>query len=238
MIRRPPRSTLFPYTTLFRSRRGVEADEARAREVRPLRSSQEAGEQTWATGGGAGGAKEEDQGEHGRAKGNMVEQHTCRTLRPSRESVSQGLERVREAAKQRKKERFTALLHHVTIDLLKDAYSWLKRGAAPGVDGRTWQSYKQNLDEPIPLQGKWLRQVVRGYFAYDAVPTNGKPMSTFRHYVTDLWRRALQRRSQRDRSTWARIAQLAAEFLPPVRILHPWPSERFAVKYPRWEPGA
>ena len=78
----------------------------------------------------------------------------------------------------------------------------------------------------------------KSYFAYHAVPTNGKSMSTFRHYVMDLWRRALQRRSQRDRSTWARIAQLAAEFLPPVRILHPWPSERFAVKYPRWEPGA
>jgi hypothetical protein len=77
-------------------------------------------------------------------EGNTGEQHTCRT--PSRESVFQGLERVREAAKQRKKERFIALLHHVTIDLLKDAYSWLKREAAPGVDGRTWQSYKQNLE--------------------------------------------------------------------------------------------
>jgi RNA-directed DNA polymerase len=54
-------------------------------------------------------------------EGNTREQRTYRT--PSRESVSQGLERVREAAKQRKKERFTALLHHVTIDLLKDAYS-------------------------------------------------------------------------------------------------------------------
>ncbi len=77
-------------------------------------------------------------------EGNAGEQHTCRT--PSRESVSQGLERVREAAKQRKKERFTALLHHLTIDLLRAAYSWLKREAAPGVDGRTWQSYKQNLE--------------------------------------------------------------------------------------------
>jgi RNA-directed DNA polymerase len=77
-------------------------------------------------------------------KGNTGEQHTCRT--PSRESVSQGLERVREAAKQRKKERFTALLHHVTVDLLKEAYFWLKREAAPGVDGRTWQNYKQNLE--------------------------------------------------------------------------------------------
>src|SRR4030088_2939094 len=77
-------------------------------------------------------------------EGNTGEQHTYRT--PSRESVSQGLERVREAAKARKKERFTGLSGHVTIDLLKDAYSWLKREAPPGVDGRTWQSYKQNLE--------------------------------------------------------------------------------------------
>src|SRR6266446_756674 len=95
------------------------------------------------------------------------------------------------------------------------------------------EELQRRMHEPIPLQGKWLRQVVRGYCAYHAVPTNSKSMSTFRHYVTDLWRRTLQRRSQRDRSTWARIAQLAAEFLPPVRILHTWPSERFAVKYPR-----
>jgi RNA-directed DNA polymerase len=60
--------------------------------------------------------------------------------------VSLGLERVRAAAKQDKKERFTALLHHVTIDLLTDAFFWLKREAAPGVDGRTWQGYKQNLE--------------------------------------------------------------------------------------------
>jgi RNA-directed DNA polymerase len=78
------------------------------------------------------------------------------------------------------------------------------------------EELQRRMHEPIPLQGKWLRQVVRGYFAYHAVPTYSKSMSTFRHYVTDLWRRALQRRSQRDRSTWARIAQLAAEFLPPA----------------------
>jgi group II intron reverse transcriptase/maturase len=100
------------------------------------------------------------------------------------------------------------------------------------------EELQRRMHEPISLQGKWLRQVVRGYFAYHAVPTNCKSMSTFRHYVMDLWRRALQRRSQRDRSTWERIAQLAVEFLPLPRILHPWPSERFAVKYPRWEPGA
>jgi RNA-directed DNA polymerase len=68
------------------------------------------------------------------------------------------------------------------------------------------------------------------------MPTNCKALSTFRHYVMDLWRRALQRRSQRDRSTWERIAQLAREFLPQARILHPWPSERFAVNYPSGSP--
>jgi len=100
------------------------------------------------------------------------------------------------------------------------------------------EELKRRMHEPIPLQGKWLGQVVRGYFAYHAVPTNGRRLGAFRDHVKELWRRALQRRSQRDRSSWERIAQLAADFLPLPRILHPWPSERFAVKYPRWEPGA
>src|SRR6201993_2020912 len=68
------------------------------------------------------------------------------------------------------------------------------------------EELQRRMHEPISLQGKWLRQVVRGYFAYHAVLTNCKSMSTFRHYVMDLWRRALQRRSQRDRSTWERMA--------------------------------
>jgi retron-type reverse transcriptase len=392
---------------------------------------------------------------------------------PSRESVSQGLDRVRQAAKVRKKERFTALLHHVSVDLLKEAYFWLKRNAAPGVDGVRWQDFAQDLEanigelharihrgayralpsrrkyiakpdgrqrplgiaaledkivqralvevlnaiyeedfsgfsygfrpgrsqhdaldalataitrtqvnwildadirsffdsvshdwlarfvehrigdprvirlirkwleagvmeegvltpseagtpqgavaspllaniylhyvfdlwaqrwrqhhargnvifgkpetfdflgfthicgrsrkglfqlkrksrrdrmraklgaikaelrrrmhDPIPQQGQWLRQVVRGYFAYHAVPTNIASLSAFRHHVGDLWRRALKRRSQKDRTTWSRIAALAADFLPVPRILHPWPDARFAVTHRRWEPGA
>src|SRR5437867_4215299 len=80
-------------------------------------------------------------------EGNRVEPRMRRT--PSRESVSQGLDRVRQAAKVGKKERFTALLHHVSVDLLKDAYSWLKRNAAPGVDGVTWQDYAQDLEANI-----------------------------------------------------------------------------------------
>ena len=100
------------------------------------------------------------------------------------------------------------------------------------------EEMRRRMHEPIPQQGQWLRQVVRGYFAYHAVPTNVASLSAFRHQVADLWRRALQRRGQKDSTTWWRIALLAAAFLPVPRILHPWPDARFAVTHPRWEPGA
>src|SRR4051794_10599720 len=64
-------------------------------------------------------------------KGNTNQPRTRRTQ--SRASVSPGLERVRQAARQRKKEKFSALLHHVTVELLRDAFMALKRRAAPGV---------------------------------------------------------------------------------------------------------
>jgi group II intron reverse transcriptase/maturase len=63
--------------------------------------------------------------------------------------VSQGLERVRKAARQRKKEKFTALLHHVTIELLRDAFLALKRRAAPGVDSVTWEDYAVGLEDKL-----------------------------------------------------------------------------------------
>jgi group II intron reverse transcriptase/maturase len=90
----------------------------------------------------------------------------------------------------------------------------------------------------IPEQGKWLRQVVNGYFGYHAVPTNFRRLNAFWHYVVNLWRQALKRRSQRDRTTWQRIERIASDWLPTPRILHPWPEVRFAVKHPRWEPSA
>jgi RNA-directed DNA polymerase len=97
---------------------------------------------------------------------------------------------------------------------------------------------RQRMHQPIPQQGQWLRQVVTGYFAYHAVPTNSRALGAFRHHVADLWRRTLKRRSQRDRTTWARMTKLATDFLPRPRILHPWPNLRFAVNHPRWEPSA
>ncbi len=70
-------------------------------------------------------------------KENAGQSNSCRT--PSRESESSGLDRVREAARRDGKIRFTALLHHVTVDLLRQSYYGLQRQAAPGADGVTWQ---------------------------------------------------------------------------------------------------
>ena len=95
------------------------------------------------------------------------------------------------------------------------------------------EQLRQRRHQPIPAQGKWLKQVVTGHFAYYAVPTNLRALSAFRHHVTDLWRRSLRRRSQRDGTRWDRITQLAADWLPQPRILHPWPNQRFAVTHPR-----
>ena len=91
---------------------------------------------------------------------------------------------------------------------------------------------------PIPQQGQWLQQVVRGFFAYHAVPTNFAALVAFRRRVIEIWRRTLKRRSQRDKTTWQRIREIANAWLPKPKILHPWPSKQFAVKHPRWEPYA
>ena len=94
------------------------------------------------------------------------------------------------------------------------------------------------MHQPIPEQGRWLKQVIAGYFNYHAVPTNSRALIAFRFHIVDLWRRTLRRRSQKDRTGWVRVGQLANDFLPKPRILHPWPQTRFAVKHPRWEPYA
>ena len=92
---------------------------------------------------------------------------------------------------------------------------------------------RRRMHQPIPTQGLWLKQVVTGHFAYYAVPTNSRALSAFRHYVTDLWRRTLRRRSQKDGFTWERMTKLVDVWLPQPRILHPWPDVRFDVKHPR-----
>src|SRR5216684_5633908 len=81
------------------------------------------------------------------AEGNASQQSTRRAQ--SRESVSQALERIRRVANERKKEKFTALFHHISIDLLDEAFFELKEDAAPGIDGLTWTDYEQNLERNL-----------------------------------------------------------------------------------------
>ncbi len=95
------------------------------------------------------------------------------------------------------------------------------------------EALRKRMHVPIPEVGQWLAQIVAGYFAYHAVPTNSPALYAFRYHVTVLWHRQLCRRSQRAYVVWERMTKLADEFLPKPRILHPWPSVRFAVKHPR-----
>ena len=97
-------------------------------------------------------------------KENVEESNPCRTQ--NRASGSSGLDRVRQAAKENKQLRFTTLLHHVNIALLRSSYYGLKKQAAAGIDGVTWQEYGNGLEERLTdLHGR----IHRG--AYQAKPS-------------------------------------------------------------------
>ena len=83
---------------------------------------------------------------------------------------------------------------------------------------------------PIPEQGRWLASVLRGHLNYYAVPDNSKALAAFRYQIVRQWLRALRRRSQRSKMTWARMQRLVDRWLPTVRILHPWPEARFDAR--------
>src|SRR5258708_34063209 len=78
------------------------------------------------------------------AEGNARDSHGVRAQ--NRATPSSGIDRVRKAAQDRKTEKFTTLLHHIDSALLRQAYHWLKRDAAPAVDGMTWDAYGEGLD--------------------------------------------------------------------------------------------
>jgi RNA-directed DNA polymerase len=100
------------------------------------------------------------------------------------------------------------------------------------------QALRRHMHQPIPVQGKWLGRVIRGYFNYHAVPTNIDALVAFRVEIIRRWRQTLSRRSQKGAITWERMRSLADTWLPKPAVLHPWPEQRFAVIYPRWEPYA
>jgi RNA-directed DNA polymerase len=100
------------------------------------------------------------------------------------------------------------------------------------------EQLRRRMHEPIAEQGRWLRQVVTGFFNYHAVPTNSHAIGIFRDHVSAVWLQTLRRRSQKNRLTWEHMTRIANDWLPKPRILHPWPNQRFTVKHPRWEPYA
>jgi RNA-directed DNA polymerase len=84
--------------------------------------------------------------------------------------------------------------------------------------------------QPIPEQGEWLGSVVRGHCRYYAVPGNYKAVDAFREEAVKHWYRALRRRSQRASLTWERMGRLDARWIPPAKIMHPWPNARFDAR--------
>jgi RNA-directed DNA polymerase len=89
---------------------------------------------------------------------------------------------------------------------------------------------RRRAHQPIPEQGEWLASVVRGHYAYYAVPGNIKATDAFRDQVTRHWHKALRRRSQRTRLNWERMHRLTKRWLPPAKIMHPWPDARFDAR--------
>lgn len=83
--------------------------------------------------------------------------------------------------------------------------------------------------EPVAVVGRWLGQVLRGYYNYFAVPGNIYRLNGFRAEVERAWLFALRRRSQRPRMPWSRFAPLVERFLPPLRLVHKHPLERLRV---------
>jgi group II intron reverse transcriptase/maturase len=86
---------------------------------------------------------------------------------------------------------------------------------------------------PIPDQGRWLAAVVRGHQAYYAVPGNSDAVNAFRTQIIRHWCKALRRRSQKTRITWARMNRIATRWIPQTRTVHPFPQARFAATHPR-----
>jgi RNA-directed DNA polymerase len=92
------------------------------------------------------------------------------------------------------------------------------------------EELRRRRHHPIPEQGQWLASVVRGHYAYYAVPGNSDSIGAFHKQVTRHWYRSLRRRSQRSRLNWTRMSRIAARHLPPPRRMHPFPNERFDAR--------
>ena len=98
---------------------------------------------------------------------------------------------------------------------------------------RVKDQLRSRMHLTIPEQGRWLASVVRGHMAYYAVPGNYEAVAAFCDQVTRYWLKALRRRSQKTRVDWTRMVRIRKRWLPPVRVMHPFPEARFAATHPR-----
>ena len=125
---------------------------------------------------------------------------------------------------------------HISGKNRKGYFTVKRRTIAKRLRGKL-QEIKQQLRRrrhgPVAATGRWLRSVVQGYFNYHAVPGNLGSLGVFRARLTRLWRAQLIQRSQRHRCHWARMHRLADRWLRQPRVLHPWPTQRFAATHPR-----
>jgi RNA-directed DNA polymerase len=88
---------------------------------------------------------------------------------------------------------------------------------------------RRRRHQSVPQQGAWLHSVLVGHYRYYGVPLNIKALQRFQMEATRLWQRSLSRRSQKGGVTWKRMQRLRSKWIPPVRIYHPYPQERFGV---------
>ena len=97
---------------------------------------------------------------------------------------------------------------------------------------------RHRMHEPVASVGEWLQKVVLGYYRYHAVPGNTDRLCVFGQRLRRLWRFILSRRSQTGMLPWDRLTPIFNRWIPLPRVLHPYPSVRFAATHPRWEPYA
>jgi RNA-directed DNA polymerase len=95
------------------------------------------------------------------------------------------------------------------------------------------EELKKRMHHAIKAQGEWLRSVVRGYFAYHAIPGNAAALETFRTQIARMWYKALRRRSQKTKLNWDKMTKFVHYWLPIVKILHPWPEQRLERQLPK-----
>jgi RNA-directed DNA polymerase len=124
---------------------------------------------------------------------------------------------------------------------LRHIYARTRRGRATLWRLTSCKSFRAGLREikaklrrcswwSIPQMGEYLAKALQGHYAYFGTPNNSKLLWAFRHAVVWLWKRALERRSERTRVKWARMQRLVDRWIPPAEIKHPYPSDRFAVR--------